>query len=361
MTSPYLSEKGPSGKNIINNTKFKLRTVEILDSKATTKTSYYTPKNFILKKKKTRNSKKDESLFNTSSESNFFANLKGFPFYLVFIVFFIVFLFFASFSASFFAVFSLLFPLLFPLVFPLFPDFFLKETQISQETSDFDHEKHEKRIKDLYFSEKSLHLQTSRILEILTKEKTLQKKQIENTLQSFIHKNFNEDMPDRLKTFEKFAFSNVERDEHKYIKPILAEIKTFKEPHGTMLITDLWSKNLQKECLEKSNMLKEKKMLEKYLFYKNKSKKGDKREHLGIFKKGNEEILKNEGTGKKELFKSCMVRFNRSREEEKSLLIFLFYRWNIREIIRNLAIQKKLENILDLIGTLNKENKDDKK
>ena len=43
-----------------------------------------------------------------------------------------------------------------------------------------------------------------------------------------------------------------------------------REPLGTMLITDLWSKSLQKECLEKSNMIKEKKMLEKYLFYKNK-------------------------------------------------------------------------------------------
>lgn len=50
-----------------------------------------------------------------------------------------------------------------------------------------------------------------------------------------------------------------------------------KEPLGTMLITDLWSKSLQKECLEKSNMIKEKKMLEKYLFYKNK-KEYDKEE-----------------------------------------------------------------------------------
>lgn len=124
----------------------------------------------------------------------------------------------------------------------------------------------------------------------------------ENTLQSFIHKNFNEDMPDRLKTFEKFAFSNVERDEHKYIKPILSEIKTFKEPHGTMLITDLWSKNLQKECLEKSNMLKEKKMLEKYLFYKNKSKKTERNDHLPvILTKKNEQTLKNEISNQKDL------------------------------------------------------------
>lgn len=128
----------------------------------------------------------------------------------------------------------------------------------------------------------------------MTKNKTKQKIHTENTLQLFIHKNFNEDMPDRLKTFEKFAFSNVERDEHKYIKPILSEIKTFKEPHGTMLITDLWSKNLQKECLEKSNMFREKKMLEKYLFYKNKSKKLEKHGRSKILPRNNEQILMNE-------------------------------------------------------------------
>lgn len=102
-------------------------------------------------------------------------------------------------------------------------------------------------------------------------------------------------MPDRLKTFEKFAFSNVERDEHKYIKPILTEIKTFKEPHGTMLITDLWSKNLQKECLEKSNMIQEKRMLEKYLFYKNKSKKKEnpKGEGFLLITKKTEHLLNN--------------------------------------------------------------------
>ena len=188
---------------------------------------------------------------------------------------------------------------------------------------------HKKRIKD-YFSEKSLHLQTIRILEILSKEKSKQKRENENTLQTFIHKNFNEDMPDRLKTFEKFAFSNVERDEHKYIKPILSEIKTFKEPHGTMLITDLWSKNLQKECLEKSNMLREKKMLEKYLFYKNKSKKSDKFDHHPvIITRNNEQILKNELVDKKEknihkkseIKRSDLIKFERTREEQFIFLL----------------------------------------
>ena len=159
--------------------------------------------------------------------------------------------------------------------------------------------KHQQRFKE-YFGDKSVTQQTAKIMEILCKERSKHKQMTENTLQSFIHKNFNEDMPDRLKTFEKFAFSNVERDEHKYIKPILSEIKTFKEPHGTMLITDLWSKNLQKECLEKSNMLKEKKMLQKYLFYKNKSKKTEKNEHLPvILTKKNEQTLKNDISNQK--------------------------------------------------------------
>lgn len=167
--------------------------------------------------------------------------------------------------------------------------------------------------------------QTKRILEILSKERNKHKQLTENTLQSFIHKNFNEDMPDRLKTFEKFAFSNVERDEHKYIKPILSEIKTFKEPHGTMLITDLWSKNLQKECLEKSNMLNEKKMLEKYLFYKNKSKKIEKSEQLPvILTRKNEQTLKNEVSMEKEkqnakpsiVKKICLTKFKKNNEEK---------------------------------------------
>lgn len=145
---------------------------------------------------------------------------------------------------------------------------------------------HEKRVL-ANFSDKSLSFQTEKILQILTKDRFYRKNLAENTLQSFIHKNFNENMPERLKTFEKFAFSNVERDEHKYIKPLLTEIKTFKEPHGTMLVTDLWSKNLQKECLEKSNMLREKKMLEKYLFYKNKKGGKQRKNEVSVDFKGN--------------------------------------------------------------------------
>lgn len=160
----------------------------------------------------------------------------------------------------------------------VFHVFFRLEPELSQEMSDI---LHEKRVM-ANFSDKSLSFQTDKILKILTKDRFYRKNLAENTLQSFIHKNFNENMPDRLKTFEKFAFSNVERDEHKYIKPLLTEIKTFKEPHGTMLVTDLWSKNLQKECLEKSNMWREKKMLEKYLFYKNKTQKKEKKKEISM-------------------------------------------------------------------------------
>ena len=205
-------------------------------------------------------------------------------------------------------------------------------------------------------------------MEILSRERNKQKELTENTLQSFIHKNFNDDMPDRLKTFEKFAFSNVERDEHKFIKPILSEIKTFKEPHGTMLITDLWSKNLQKECLDKSNMLREKKMLEKYLFYKNKSKKTEKNEHLPlIITKKNEQIVKNEISNKKEMKnqqssiinKVYLTKF-RKINEEKFLHYFILICY-IFFFLSNHIIGKKLENILDLIVNLNKENAEDKK
>ena len=65
----------------------------------------------------------------------------------------------------------------------------------------------------------------------------------------FIKTNFRASNRPRLKTFEKFAFTTVERDDHKDIVPILDDLKTFKEPSGSMFVTDLWSKNLQREIL----------------------------------------------------------------------------------------------------------------
>jgi hypothetical protein len=92
----------------------------------------------------------------------------------------------------------------------------------------------------------------------------------ESIIKRFISQNFKGNLKDRLKTFEKFAFNNSEKDEQRYILPILNEMKSYREPAGTMLITDLWAKSMQRECLEKANMIKEKKILEKYLYYKTK-------------------------------------------------------------------------------------------
>jgi hypothetical protein len=88
---------------------------------------------------------------------------------------------------------------------------------------------------------------------------------------NFVNKHFDKDVFPRLNTFEKFAFSSVEKDDHPFLIPSLKDLKSTKEPLGTMLITDLWTKKLQRDCLNKSKMLNEKNKMEKFLYYTSKN------------------------------------------------------------------------------------------
>ena len=99
-----------------------------------------------------------------------------------------------------------------------------------------------------------------------------------STSKSFVNKNFDKEVFPRLGTFEKFAFSSVERYDHPFLIPSLKDLKGPKEPSGTMLITDLWTKKIQRDCLNKSKMLNEKNKMEKFLYYK--SKKSSKNESI---------------------------------------------------------------------------------
>ena len=94
---------------------------------------------------------------------------------------------------------------------------------------------------------------------------------------NFVTKHFDKEVFPRLNTFEKFAFSSVEKDDHPFLITSLKDLKSTKEPSGTMLITDLWTKKLQRDCLNKSKMLNEKNKMEKLLYYtsKNITKKDD--------------------------------------------------------------------------------------
>lgn len=110
----------------------------------------------------------------------------------------------------------------------------------------------------------------------------------------FIKTNFKDSNHLRLKTFEKFAFTSIEREDHKDIVPILEDLKTLKEPTGSMYVNDLWSKNMQREILQNCGFLEEKKRLEKYAFYKTMQSNTQKKAHqnTGVLTNKNERVLK---------------------------------------------------------------------
>jgi len=116
--------------------------------------------------------------------------------------------------------------------------------------------------------------------------------------QRFVKKSFPTDVQNRLKTFEKFAFSHMEREDHKDIVPFLNDLKPPTEPSGCMSIVDLWSKQLQRDVLKQSALYEEKKIVEKFGFYFHKNKKMSdfKKLHRGkeptIFSKKQENIYK---------------------------------------------------------------------
>ena len=82
----------------------------------------------------------------------------------------------------------------------------------------------------------------------------------------FIKKTFAKENHERLRTFEKFAFSSVERDDHKDLTFFLNEIKSPSEPTGSMNVVDLWPFQLQRAILKKTCLQNEKKMVEKFAY-----------------------------------------------------------------------------------------------
>lgn len=110
---------------------------------------------------------------------------------------------------------------------------------------------------------------------------------------SFIRTNFKPSNYSRLKTFEKFAFTSIERDEHKDVLPILEDLRTIKEAPGTMCTSDLWSKRMQRDLLFQTEFLAEKNKLEKFGFYQTVQKLQKKNStQLKIIDNKNERVLK---------------------------------------------------------------------
>ena len=121
---------------------------------------------------------------------------------------------------------------------------------------------------------------------------------LENEVQDFVRKHFKDDAKERIQTFEKFSFNHSERDDNRVVLTILNELKNPREPSGTMFVTDLWSKELQRECMERSSLVKEKKLVEKYLYYKTKDKNKMRKERgvkppMTLYSSRDEEIFRN--------------------------------------------------------------------
>ena len=111
-------------------------------------------------------------------------------------------------------------------------------------------------------------------------------------IKNFILKNFEKRTVERLKTFEKFAFNWAEKEDHKHILPVLAEMRSYKESKGTMNIIDLWGRKLQRDCLLQTRMKNDKKIVEDFLFLKTKNQ-FKKNTNPVFLNKKNEDILKN--------------------------------------------------------------------
>ena len=112
----------------------------------------------------------------------------------------------------------------------------------------------------------------------------------------FIKNTFAKENQERLRTFGKFAFSTVEKDDHKDIVPFLNDLRSPTEPRGSMNIVDLWPSELQRTILKQTSLQNEKRMVEKFSFYfskfKKNSYKGSEQKPV-IFSKKEENLYKN--------------------------------------------------------------------
>ena len=59
-------------------------------------------------------------------------------------------------------------------------------------------------------------------------------------------------MADRLKTFYRFAYSSIDRDENYLVKNVFDEIFPRREVHGSMISLDFWSDGNHKNFMAKT-------------------------------------------------------------------------------------------------------------
>ena len=116
-------------------------------------------------------------------------------------------------------------------------------------------------------------------------------------MKTYIKKNFK---VDRIKTFEKFAFSSTEKEENKNILPILNEMRQPRECKGTMNVVDLWGRKLQRECLNETGLNNSKRKVQAYVYKKTKNNEQTAKEEKPVLlNRKNELILKNKMIWKK--------------------------------------------------------------
>jgi hypothetical protein len=113
------------------------------------------------------------------------------------------------------------------------------------------------------------------------------------SLKRFIKSQFPQKMLKRLKTFEKFSFWR-EHYEKKTLELFLSEIRSFKQPKGTLKVNDLWTENMRKEMLERCSFTAEKTKLEMYHLAKDRINAQRKKHEIESFilDKRRENILK---------------------------------------------------------------------
>ena len=117
---------------------------------------------------------------------------------------------------------------------------------------------------------------------------------IKPVYRKFIKRTFAKENQERLRTFGKFAFSTVEKDDHKDIVPFLNDLRSPTEPRGSMNIVDLWPSELQRTILKQTSLQNEKRMVEKFSFYFSKFRKNSCKEQKPvIFSKKEENLYKN--------------------------------------------------------------------
>jgi len=118
---------------------------------------------------------------------------------------------------------------------------------------------------------------------------------VKSTYSKFIKKNFDDGLVERLDTFGNFAFTSVEREENREIPVFFNETKRAKETLGTMGIVDLWSQRQRTDLVKRANFIEEKKMIEKFSFYRVKDRKAPanaKRPQFVTLHRKNENVYK---------------------------------------------------------------------